>query len=429
MRRFPPANRTLALTASTTPRSSAVTRCRACDSSQLVPFLDLGVTPVANALMRAPEDPAPVFPLQVGVCTSCTLAQLLHVLPAEDVFDESYPYFSSFSESLDQHGRQHVDDLHRAGRTGPGRFVVEVASNDGYLLRHLVADGTRVLGIEPSPLPAAAAEERGIPTLRAFLDEDVARQVRDEHGPADVVLANNVMAHVPDLQGFVRALRVLAGDDGIIQVENPGVRWLIEHVEFDTVYHEHYCYFSTTAVSLLAVAQGLHLNDVELFPTLQGGTLRWTLSRREGRTPRAEQHLREEVELGLTRTEPYLAFGGRVREVQDELRSLLGDLRSAGPIAAYGAAAKGATLLNSTGIGAETLDFVVDRNPHKQGRWIPGAKLPVLDPSALLEQRPAHVLVLAWNYVAEVRRQQAAYERAGGRFVVPVPRPRVLPSV
>jgi SAM-dependent methyltransferase len=410
-------------------RSSAVTACRACDSADLVPFLDLGRTPVANALLRSPDDPAPTFPLQVGVCTACSLVQLLHVLPAEAVFDDSYPYFSSFSESLDAHSVQHVADLKRAGRTGSGRFVAEVASNDGYLLRHLVPDGTRVLGIEPSPLPAAAAEERGIPTLRAFLDEDVARQVRAEHGPADAVLANNVMAHVPDLQGFVRSLAVLAGEDGIVQVENPGVRWLIEHVEFDTVYHEHYCYFSTTAVARLAAAQGLHLNDVELFPSLQGGTLRWTLSGRQGRTDRVQQHLREEVELGLTGTQPYLAFGDRVRDVQSRLRTLLDELRSLGPVAAYGAAAKGATLLNSTGIGAETLDFVVDRNPHKQGLWLPGARLPVLDPAALLERQPAHVLVLAWNYVNEVRRQQAAYERAGGRFVVPVPSPRVLPPV
>ncbi len=408
------------------PRSSAVERCRACDSADLVPFLDLGETPVANALLRAPDDVAPVFPLRAGVCTACSLVQLLHVLPAEEVFDESYPYFSSYSDSLDEHSVHHVRDLERSGHAGAGRFVVEVASNDGYLLRHLVPGGTRVLGIEPSPLPAAAAEERGIPTLRAFLDEDVARQVRDEHGPADVVLANNVMAHVPHLQGFVRALAVLAGDDGVVQVENPGVRWLIEHVEFDTVYHEHYCYFSTTAVSRLAAAAGLEVNDVELFPSLQGGTLRWTMSRRPGRTDRAEQHLQDEVRLGLTGTAPYLAFGERVRTLQDELRSLLAELSSRGSVAAYGAAAKGATLLNSTGIGAETLDYVVDRNPHKQGLWIPGARLPVLDPSVLLEREPEHVLVLAWNYVDEVRRQQAAYEQAGGRFVVPVPRPRVL---
>lgn len=406
--------------------SSAVTHCRACGSAELLPFLDLGTTPVANALLSSPDDPAPEFPLQVGTCTACSLVQLLHVLPAEAVFDESYPYFSSFSDSLDAHSRRHVDDLRAAGRLEPGRLVVEVASNDGYLLRHIAPLGARVLGIEPTPLPAAAAVERGIPTLQRFLDEDVAAQVRQEHGPADVVLANNVMAHVPDLRGFVRALALLVAEDGIVQVENPGVRWLLEHVEFDTVYHEHYCYFSTTAVQRLALDAGLHLNDVELFPSLQGGTLRWTLSKREGRSARADQHLREDVELGLTGTSPYLAFGERVRGLQAELRELLAGLRASGSIAAYGAAAKGATLLNSTGIGRETIDFVVDRNPHKQGKWIPGATLPVLPPEALVERRPDHVLVLAWNYVDEVRLQQVAYEGAGGRFVVPVPAPRVL---
>ena len=409
--------------------SEQVTACRACGAADLLPFLDLGETPVANALLRDADAPAPAFPLTVGMCPSCTLVQLLDVLPAAAVFDDEYPYFSSFSDSLDQHSQQHVADLHAAGRAGAGRFVVEVASNDGYLLRHLQPLGTRVLGIEPTPLPAAAAEERGVPTLRAFLDPDVAEQVRAEHGPADVVLANNVMAHVPDLRGFVHALSRLVSDDGIVQVENPGVRYLLEHVEFDTVYHEHYCYFSTTAVQRLAATVGLHLNDVELFASLQGGTLRWTLSRRPGTTDRAEQHLREEVELGLTGPDPYLAFGERVRTVQDSLRTLLGELKGSGSIAAYGAAAKGATLLNSTGIDASTIDFVVDRNPHKQGRWIPGARLPILDPSALLERQPDHVLVLAWNYVDEVRRQQAAYEAAGGRFVVPVPVPRVLPPL
>jgi hypothetical protein len=225
----------------------------------------------------------------------------------------------------------------------------------------------------------------------------------------------------------VEALALLVDDGGVVQVENPGVRWLLEHVEFDTVYHEHYCYFSTTAVQRLAAVAGLHLNDVELFPSLQGGTLRWTLSRREGLSARAEQHLREDEQLGLTGREPYLAFAARVRTVQESLRGLLAELKGSGSVAAYGAAAKGATLLNSTGIGAETLDFVVDRNPHKQGRWMPGARLPIVAPEALEERRPDHVLVLAWNYVDEVRRQQAAYEQAGGRFVVPVPVPRVLP--
>lgn len=404
-----------------------VLACRACGAPDLLPFLDLGATPVANALLKAPDDPAPAFPLTVGLCRSCTLVQLRHALPAQALFDADYPYFSSFSDALDRHGRRHVDDLLAAGRVRDGGLVVEVASNDGYLLRHLLPHGARVLGIEPSPGPAAAARAIGVPTLEDFLTPALGEQVRAEHGPADVVLANNVMAHVPDLPGFVQAMAAMLADDGVLQVENPGVRWLIEHAEFDTVYHEHYCYFSCTAVRALVRAQGLELNDVELFPDLQGGTLRWTCSRSPQVSARAQRHLDEEVALGLTGPEPYLAFGARVTAVQDELRRLLTDLKAGGAsIAAYGAAAKGATLLNSTGIGTDLLDFVVDRNPHKQGRWLPGAGLPILPPEALLEQRPDYVLILAWNYAAEVRAQQAEYEAAGGRFLVPVPWPAVL---
>jgi hypothetical protein len=210
-------------------------------------------------------------------------------------------------------------------------------------------------------------------------------------------------------------------------VENPGLRWLIEHVEFDTVYHEHYCYFSSTAVDRLVRRHGLVLNDVEFFPDLQGGTLRWTCSRSPHVSERAQRHLREEQEIGLDRVENYVTFGARVTRLQDDLRALLGDLKQQGKtIAAYGAAAKGATLLNTTGIDASTIDFVVDRNPHKQGTWLPGARLPILPPEALLERQPDYVLVLAWNYVDEVRRQQEEYERRGGRFILPVPSVRVL---
>jgi SAM-dependent methyltransferase len=392
-----------------------------------VTFLDLGRTPVANALLSSPDEPAPEYPLAVGVCRDCTLAQLMFALPADALFDSDYPYYSSYSDALDEHSRRHCDDLAAAGRTGEGRFVVEVASNDGYLLRHLLSSGTRVLGIEPTPGPAAVAVERGIPTLVEFLDPEVAARVRAEHGPADLVLANNVMAHVPDLPGFVDGMVGLLADDGVLQVENPGLRWLIEHVEFDTVYHEHYCYFSSTAVDRLVRRHGLVLNDVEFFPDLQGGTLRWTCSRSPHVSERAQRHLREEQEIGLDRVENYVTFGARVTRLQDDLRALLGDLKQQGKtIAAYGAAAKGATLLNTTGIDASTIDFVVDRNPHKQGTWLPGARLPILPPEALLERQPDYVLVLAWNYVDEVRRQQEEYERRGGRFILPVPSVRVL---
>jgi SAM-dependent methyltransferase len=394
-----------------------------------VPFLDLGSTPIANALLPSPDTPAPVYPLEVGFCSSCSLVQLLHALDAEDVFDADYPYFSSYSDTLDVHSQQHVRDLVEQRSLDASSFVVEVASNDGYLLRHLLPLGVRVLGIEPTPGPAAAARQRDVPTVQRFLAPELAADLRREHGPADVVLANNVMAHVPDLRGFVQGLALLLADDGILQVENPGVGWLVEHVEFDTVYHEHYCYFSTLAVERLMASEGLHLNDVEEFPSIQGGTLRWTCSRRPGRTERAEQQMASERRQGLHTPAPYLALGERVLQLQRDLRTLLERVTSDGSrLAAYGAAAKGATLLNSTGLDASLIDFVVDRNPHKQGRWIPGATVPVVDPSLLLTRQPKHVLVLAWNYVDEVRRQQSEYEDRGGRFIVPLPVPHLLPA-
>ena len=393
-----------------------------------MPFLDLGATPLANSLLREQDAVSEEYPLEVALCRSCSLVQLLHVLGAEDVFDEHYPYFSSYSESLDEHSRQHVAELVDERGLGPASFVVEVASNDGYLLRHLLALQIPVLGVEPTPGPAAAAAAIGVPTVQEFLGPDTAARLRAEHGGADVVIANNVMAHVPDLRGFVRGLALLLADDGVLQVENPGVGFLLEQTAFDTVYHEHYCYFSSLAVERLMAAEGLHLNDVEQFPALQGGTLRWTCSRRPGRTARAEDQLEQERAQGLDTEGPYLAFSERVRALQEQLRSLLGAVtRDGGSLAAYGAAAKGATLLNVTGLDSRLIDFVVDVNPHKQGRWVPGARIPIVEPAVLLQRQPDHLLVLAWNYVDEVRRQQAEYERRGGRFIVPVPSPRVLP--
>lgn len=409
--------------------ATAVTACRSCGSQELVRFLDLGSTPVANALLLELDAPAPVFPLEVGFCETCSLVQLLHVLTAEDVFDKDYPYFSSYSESLDVHSRQHVANLLHDYGLGGHSFVVEVASNDGYLLRHLVASGVRVLGVEPTPGPAAAASAAGIPTVQQFLGPGTAAEVVAAHGTADVVLANNVMAHVPDLRGFVKGLATLLSDDGVLQVENPGVGALLEHMEFDTIYHEHFCYFSTLAVERLIAHEGLHLNDVEVFPALQGGTLRWTCSRASGRTVRAERQLAAERAQGLDRAEPFQKFGDRVRAVQDELRALVHQVTAhGGRLAAYGAAAKGATLLNTTGLDSSVIDFIADLNPHKQGRWMPGVRIPIVDPSVLLERQPDHVLVLAWNYIDEVRKQQAEYARRGGRFIVPVPSPRVLPD-
>jgi SAM-dependent methyltransferase len=392
----------------------------------------LGSTPVANRLVNegALGSSDPSFPLEVGFCDRCALVQLTHVLPASEIFDRDYPYFSSFSDTLVRHAEKHAINLIAACDLGPDSLVVEVASNDGYLLKAFVERGIPVLGIEPTPGPAAAARRVGVSTREEFFGADLARQLVAEGLRADVIIANNVMAHVPDLAGFVEGLSVLLADHGVLTVENPGVGALLAHTEFDTIYHEHYCYFSTISVDALVRRHGLQLVDVEEFAELHGGTLRWTM-RKAGAaippSPACAAVFDAERKAGLGRFETYAGFGADVRVLQAELIELLRALRARGAtVAAYGAAAKGATLVNSTGLGTDLIDFIVDRNTHKQGKYLPGARIPILDPAVLLERQPDYLLLLAWNLKNEIMTQQAEYARRGGKFIVPVPRPAVL---
>jgi SAM-dependent methyltransferase len=407
----------------------AITTCRSCGGQRLRDVLSLGSTPIANALvdpLTAPEED-PIFPLTIVFCEACALVQLGHSLPAERIFGNEYPYYSSFSEAVCEHAAAHVRQLVSQRALGSSSLVVEVASNDGYLLRNVIAAGVKALGIDPSSGPATAAEKLGVPTVVGFFGREQALAMREEYGPADVIVANNVMAHVPDLNDFVEGFAALLGDDGVVTVENPYVRDLVEHVEFDTIYHEHYSYFSCSSVDALMTRHGLHLNDVEYFPELHGGTLRWHIGRDSARSRRCQELLEAERRAGLTGIDYYARFAERVRLCQDELTSLLDELGDAGrQVAAYGAAAKGATLLNSTGIGRDRIDFVVDRNVHKHGRLMPGCRLPIRPVDALIEDRPDDVLLLAWNFAEEIVAQQAAYLAAGGTFYVPVPRPHQL---
>jgi SAM-dependent methyltransferase len=330
---------------------------------------------------------------------------------------------------LVRHAEKHVINLIASLGLGPGSLVVEVASNDGYLLKAFVERGIPVLGVEPTPGPAAAARRVGVPTREEFFGVELARQLVAEGLRADVIIANNVMAHVPDLAGFVEGLSVLLADNGVVTVENPGVGALLAHTEFDTVYHEHYCYFSTIAVDSLVRRHGLEIIDVEEFEELHGGTLRWTMRKTGVAVPSASVAavLDAERRTGLGSFETYASFGDDVRVLQAELIELLRTLRARGAtVAAYGAAAKGATLVNSTGLGADLIDFVVDRNTHKQGKYLPGIRIPILDPAVLLERQPDYLLLLAWNLKSEIMTQQAEYARRGGKFIVPVPRPAVL---
>jgi hypothetical protein len=287
--------------------------------------------------------------------------------------------------------------------------------------------GVLVLGIDPAPGQAAAAEAVGVPTIPAFFGVDLARRLVAEGRRADVIVANNVLAHVPDLNGVVAGMATLLAEDGLITIENPYVRDLVDRLAFDTIYHEHLCYFSCTAIDALVSRHGLTLQHVEHFDDLHGGTLRWHVGWGGGRSDEVAAMLEAERADGVDAIDFYRAFAGRVADTVDGLRRLLSDLRADGArIAAYGAAAKGSTLLNVSGIGPELVDYVVDRNPHKQGLLMPGVHLPIRDPEVLLRDRPDLCLLLAWNFADEIVRQQQAYLEQGGRFIVPVPEARVL---
>jgi len=411
------------------PEARRVESCRLCGGPAPTPFLSLGETPIANALLGEGDldQVEPRYPLEIGFCSECSLVQLTFELPAETIFNETYPYYSSFSDDLCRHSRAQALSLIESRALNDQSLVVEVASNDGYMLRNFVEAGIPVLGIEPTPGPAAVARSAGIPTLERFFTSDLAERLASDGVEADVIIANNVMAHVPDLNGFVAGFRRILGQDGVITIENPYIRDLIENAEFDTIYHEHFCYFSCSAVARLMRRHDLYLNDVEYFPDLHGGTLRWYVERREAPTRRVLEYLAAEQEDGLCGFSYYAAFGRRVEQTKAALGDLLRSLRASGAeIGAYGAAAKGATLLNSAGIDNSLVSFVVDRNTHKQGFWMPGARLPILDPSVLLERQPDFLLLLAWNFKDEIMQQQEEFHRRGGRFIVPIPSPKIL---
>jgi len=403
--------------------------CHSCGSTGLKPFLSLGKTPLPDALVTADQldQTDPTFPLDVAFCPECALVQILEDVPPEQLFVDNYLYFSSFSDHLLRHAKKHADGLVRTRGLDGSNLVVELASNDGYLLQNFLPHGVPVLGVDPAPDQAQAARENGVPTVEEFFGVDLARRLRAEHGPADVIIANNVMAHVPELNDFVGGIAELLADNGLVTVENPWVLDLVDHGEFDTIYHEHFYYYSCTSVDALVRRHGMFLNHVEYFPDLHGGTLRWHIGKVEKVSPDARRYLRAEHEAGVDDFSFYADFGDRVERTKAELRALLERLKGEGAtIAAYGAAAKGSTMLNYVGLGPELLDFVVDRNTWKQGKYMPGVHLPILEPEALLREQPDYVLILAWNFTAEIVAQQEEYRRRGGRFIRPVPYPEVL---
>jgi len=404
------------------------TGCRSCGAADLEVVLSLGRTPLANGLLTRQQLtlPEPLYPLDLAICKRCTLVQITETVPPAELFDDSL-YLSSHSETMVRHAEALVTRLIGERGLGASSVVIQIASNDGYLLQFYRSASVAVLGIEPARNAAQVAEKRGIPTRCEFFDSELASSIVRRGQRADVIHAHGVLAHVADLNGVVIGMGTLLKEGGLVVVEVPYLKDLIDRCEFDTIYHAHVCYFSLTALVPLFERHGLQIEDVERIP-IHGGSLRLFVKRAVVARQRSAVKglLADEAGWRVSQVETYRNFGARVATLKASLTSTLRTLKERGDrIAAYGAAAKGSTLLNYTGIGKETLDFVVDRNPEKQGRFMPGVHLPIWAPERLLEEMPDHVLLLSWNLEQEILEQQKTYRALGGRFIIPVPEVRV----
>ncbi|MDB5499732.1 MAG: SAM-dependent methyltransferase [Phenylobacterium sp.] len=407
--------------------------CRFCRTPLVDTFIDLGRQPLANSYLTAEQLAAgnePAYPLHVRVCHECFLVQADDAVPADAIFDDAYAYFSSYSTSWVEHARRYAAAMAERFDLGPESLVVEVASNDGYLLQHFVEMDIPVLGVEPTANTAEAARARGVPTEVMFFGEQTGQRLAARGYRADLMAANNVLAHVPDIGDFVAGFRELLKDEGVLTFEFPHLLNLIEKVQFDTIYHEHFSYLSLLAVEQVLRANGLRPFDVERLST-HGGSLRLFCCHMGSGHEETEAlvTLREdEHAAGLDRIESYAGFAPRVEAVRDSFRAFLAVEKAAGRrVAAYGAAAKGNTFLNYCGTTTDDVVAVFDASPAKQGRFLPGSHLPILAPQAVREIRPDDLLILPWNLRDEIMAQMAFIRDWGGRFVTASPQTRVFP--
>lgn len=402
-------------------------KCRHCDAELTLPLIDLGSAPPSNAYLteatlRAPEK---WFPLRVLVCTECWLAQTEDYAGAEELFAADYAYFSSFSTSWLAHAERYVAEMTAQLGLNSSSHVVEVAANDGYLLQYVKARGIPCLGIEPTAGTAAVARERGIDIVEDFFGVQLARKLVDQGKSADLVAANNVLAHVPDINGFVAGFANLLKPQGVATFEFPHLLRLVAENQFDTIYHEHFSYFSLTAVTRIFDWNGLVVFDVEKLPT-HGGSLRVFAQRKDSgvreASPHVAQVLAHEAGAGVTTAEFYSGFQGKAESVKNGFLTFLLEAKAAGKkVAAYGAAAKGNTLINYAGVRADLLSYAADRNPAKQGKYLPGSRIPIVDERHIGEERPDYVVILPWNLREEVEAQLQYIREWGGRFVTAIP--------
>lgn len=400
--------------------------CRLCGALLQRTFVDLGMSPLCETYLATEQlnQMEPFYPLHVLVCDQCHLVQLGEYVSAGDIYSE-YAYFSSFSDSWLKHAKQYVDMITGRLQLGPQSLVIELASNDGYLLQNFVPKKIPVLGIDPAANIAPAAIKKGVPTLVRFFGVATAREVLAQGKQADLLLGNNVLAHVPDLNDFVAGMKLLLKPDGVITMEFPHLQRLMEANQFDTIYHEHFSYFSFLTAEKIFARHGLTLFDVEELPT-HGGSLRIYGRHAEAGgkpvTAQAAELRRREQAMGFERLETYTAFDGQVRETKRKLLEFLIQARRAGKtVAGYGAPGKGNTLLNYCGIRTDFIDYTVDRNPYKHGKFLPGTHIPIYPPDRIAQTKPDYVLILPWNLKDEIVRQLGYIREWGGRFVVPIP--------
>ena len=408
-----------------------MSNCRFCSEVLEIPFIDLGMSPLANSFISLQDldKPERLFPLKVMLCKKCFLVQLEEYEKPEDIFTD-YIYFSSYSKSWLEHAMQYVDMIIERFKFNDQSKIIELASNDGYLLQYFVKRGFNVLGIEPAKNVAEKAVAKGVPTLQKFFNTDTAEELVSEGTKAELVIANNVIAHVPNLNDFIKAIKIILKDNGIFTAEFPHLMELIDKNQFDTIYHEHFSYFSFYTINQIFKYHGLKIFDVEKILT-HGGSLRVYVTHEDNELYSETENIRmlltNEIEFGLGSPQIYIEFTEKVEKIKKDMRDLLIRIKTEGKkISAYSAPAKGNTLLNYCEIGNDIIDYTADLNPSKQGTYLPGTKIPVYGPEIIKKTRPDYLVILSWNIKEEIMEQMSFIRDWGGKFIIPIPEVSII---